>query len=122
MEYQPKPQLTWSQIFSLFGGVIMPVISITLEATTHICAETFFDPIPTTWHLVLVIFVPLAQFHVWFVIRRGVTPRPVLAGLVNAIAIGVSLFYSIIYIPLLPLAAFTVVFIIIIKWTKRKRP
>lgn len=112
-EYQPKPQLTGIQKFTFFGGIIMPVISITVESTTHMCAETFFDPIPTTWHLLLVIFVPLAQLHVWFVIRRGARiTRPVLTGLVNAVAIAVSLFYTIIYIPLLPLAALTLLFII----------
>ena len=111
-EHQPKPARTGIQKFTLFAGVIMPVISITVEATTHICAETFFDPIPTMWHLLLVIFVPLAQLHVWFVVRRGANPRPVLTGLVNAVAIGVSLFYSFVYIPLLPLAALTLLFVI----------
>jgi hypothetical protein len=111
-ESEPKPELTRVQMFTLFGGVIMPAISITVEATTHICAETFFDPIPTTWHLLLVIFVPLAQLHVWFIVRRGVINRPVLTGLANAIAIGISLFYSFIYIPLLPLAALALLFIV----------
>jgi vault protein inter-alpha-trypsin-like protein len=111
-EDQQKPPLTGVQKFTLFAGVIMPVISITVEASTHVCAETFFDPIPTMWHLLLVIFVPLAQLHVWFVVRRGANTRPVLTGLVNAVAIGVSVFYSFVYIPLLPLAALTLLFII----------
>ena len=111
-DYQPRPGLTGTQKFNFFAGVILPVISITIEATTHINAEVFFDPIPTLWHLLLVIFVPVAQLHIWFIIRRGGTTRPVLAGLVNAIAIGVSLFYSIIYIPLLPLAAMMLIFIV----------
>ena len=111
-DHQPKPARAGIQKFTLFAGVIMPVISITVEATTHMCAETFFDPIPTMWHLLLVIFVPLAQLHVWFVVRRGANPRPVLTGLVNAVAIGISLFYSIVYVPLLPLAALTLLFVI----------
>src|SRR5688572_18172131 len=106
-DFQQQPARTGTQKFTLFAGVIMPVISITVEATTHVCAETFFDPIPTAWHLLLVVFVPLAQLHVWFVVRRGVINRPNLTGLINAIAIGVSLFYSFVYIPLLPLAALT---------------
>ena len=111
-DYQPRPGLTGTQKFNFFAGIILPVISITIEATTHINAETFFDPIPTLWHLLLVIFVPVAQLHIWFVIRRGGTARPVLAGLVNAVAIGVSLFYSFIYLPLLPLAAMTLIFLV----------
>ena len=73
--YQPGPNR-----FTFFAGVIMPAISITVEATTHICAEVFFDPIPTIWHLLLVIFVPLAQFQVWFAIRRRAADRLALAG------------------------------------------
>ena len=111
-EHQSKPPLTGIHKLTLFAGVIMPVISITVEATTHICAETFFDPIPSMWHLLLVIFVPLAQLHVWFVVRRGATIRPVLTGLVNAVAIGISLFYSVVYLPILPLAALTLLFVI----------
>ena len=90
--------------FTFFAGVIMPTISITVEATSHICAEAFFDPIPTTWHLLLVILVPLAQLQVWFAIRRRAADRLAIAGLLNAVVIGISLFYSIVYLPLVPLA------------------
>ena len=86
-DFQQPPARTGTQKFTLFAGVIMPVISITVEATTHICAETFFDPIPTPWHLLLVIFVPLAQLHVWFVVRRGAITRPVLTGLISSLTI-----------------------------------
>jgi hypothetical protein len=102
--YRPK-----SHWFLFTLGVIMPAISITVEASTHICAELFFDPIPTTWHLLLVIFVPLAQLQVWFTIRRGTPERLWLAGFVNAIAIGISIFYSIVYLPIVPLAFLTLI-------------
>jgi hypothetical protein len=98
--YQPK-----AHIFIFLAGVILPVLSITLEATTHICAEQFFDPIPTVWHLLIVIFVPLAQLQGWFAIRRAAHDRLMLAGLANTVVIGISVFYSIVYLPLLPLGA-----------------
>ncbi len=97
--YHPGPNR-----FTFFAGVIMPALSITVEATTHICAETFFDPIPTVWHLLLVIFVPLAQLQVWFAIRRRTPDRLALAGFLNAVTIGISIFYAIVYVPLVPLA------------------
>jgi hypothetical protein len=110
MDDQPyQPKRTWVHKFLLFAGVIMPAISITVEATTHICAEEFFDPIPTVWHLMLVIFVPLANLHVWFAIRRGDTERLTLSGLANAAAIAISAFYSVVYIPLMPLAAIALI-------------
>lgn len=103
--YDPGPNR-----FALFAGVIMPAISITVEATTHICAETFFDPIPTAWHLLLVIFVPLAQLHTWFALRRRNTDRLALAGFLNAIVIGVSIFYTVVYLPLTPIALLALLF------------
>lgn len=104
-EQELKPVSAKVQGFNLFAGVILPAISITLEATTHITAMEFFDPLPTAWHLMLVVFVPLAQLHVWFIIRRGATRHPFLAELVNAVVIGISLFYSIVYLPLMPFGA-----------------
>ncbi len=103
--YHPGPNR-----FVFFAGVIMPAISITVEATTHICAGVFFDPIPTIWHLLLVIFVPLAQLQVWFAIRRVAADRIALAGFLNAVVIGISLFYSIVYIPLLPMGILALLF------------
>jgi vault protein inter-alpha-trypsin-like protein len=106
-EYKPLNKA--HQSFNLFAGVIMPVISITMEATTHICAKRYFDPIPSVWHLLLVIFVPVAQLHVWFIINRGTTKRLGLAGWLNALSLGVAIFYSFVFIPFLPLAALPIV-------------
>jgi hypothetical protein len=95
----------------LFVGVVMPAISIIVETTTHICAETFFDPIPTTWHVIMVVFVPLAHFQVWLAVQKGTTQRGTLLGLANAVAIGISVFYTIVYIPLLPLAFIALLYV-----------
>jgi hypothetical protein len=103
--YDPGPNR-----FTFFAGVIMPAISITVEATTHICASVFFDPIPTIWHLLFVIFVPLAQLQVWFAIRRRTPDRLALAGFLNAVSIGISIYYSIVYLPLVPLALLALLF------------
>src|SRR5215216_2117253 len=102
-----QPRLTFKDKFNFFAGVILPAIAITVEASIHMCAQVFFDPIPTVWHLMLVIFVPLAQLHVWFTIRRGVPDRLMLAGFVNAVVIGISIFYSIAYLPVVPMAFLT---------------
>lgn len=101
-QYNPGPNR-----FALFAGVIMPAISITVEVTSHICANVFFDPIPTVWHLLLVIFVPLAQLQVWFAIRRRTPDRLAFAGFLNAVTIGISIFYAIVYLPIVPLALLT---------------
>src|SRR5688500_16950883 len=105
-----KPMRHVWHILALLGGVVLPAISIAVEATTHICAAEFFDPIPTVWHLLLVIFVPLAHLQVWWAVAKGQTERGALLGWTNAIAIGISAFYTIIYVPLLPIAAIALVF------------
>jgi len=107
MEEQPsqQPYRPKAHVFILLGGVILPIISISLESTTHICADTFFDPIPTVGHLLLVMFVPLAQLQAWFAIRRGAPDRLTLAALTNGVVIGISIFYSIVYLPLFPIGA-----------------
>jgi hypothetical protein len=98
--------------FFLFAGVIMPAISITVEATTHICADFFFDPIPTFWHLALVVFVPLAQLQTWFAIRRNDPGRLRLAGATNTVVLGISIFYSIVYLPVVPLGLLTLLVVV----------
>ncbi|HET9713300.1 MAG TPA: VIT domain-containing protein [Pyrinomonadaceae bacterium] len=108
-EYKPPPLNGAHQAFNLLAGVIMPAISITLEATTHFCARRYFDPIPSVWHLMLVIFVPVAQLHIWFTINRGNPQRLVLAGWLNALSLGVAIFYSFVFIPFLPLAMIPIV-------------
>jgi len=110
MMYQHGQQLgrlTSRHKFILFAGVILPAVAISFEATMHICARMFFDPIPTSWHMLLVLLVPLAQLQVWFAIRRADPNSLKLAGFANAAAIVISLFYSFIFLPLLPLAALT---------------
>lgn len=107
-----QPRLTFTDKFNLVAGVILPAIAITVEASTHVSASVFFDPIPTAWHLALVILMPLAQLHVWFTIRRGTPDRLMLAGFLNAAAIGVSLFYSLCYLPFAPVAVLTILIVV----------
>jgi hypothetical protein len=90
--------------FALFGGILLPAVSLIIETVGHLCAESFFDPIPTMWHVLLVAFVPLANLQVWLAVRQGSTERPLLLGLANALAIGISIFYTIVFLPVLPVA------------------
>ena len=109
MMYQHGRQLGLISIqkFNLTAGVILPAIAITVEVTTNLCARMFLDPIPTSGHLLLVLLVPLAQLQVWFALRRKDPNRLALAGVANAAAIAISLFYSFVYLPLVPIAALT---------------
>ncbi|MGH9945257.1 MAG: VIT domain-containing protein, partial [Pyrinomonadaceae bacterium] len=107
---QPPPSERWRWLL-LCGGVILPAVSLCIEATTHMCAETFFDPLPTLWHVLLVAFVPITNLQAWLALRRGrPVKRAAWLGLSNAAALGVGVFYSIVYLPLVPLALVALVF------------
>lgn len=114
MMYQHGRQLglTSTEKFNLVAGVILPAIAITVEATTSLCAQMFMNPIPTSGHFLLVLLVPLAQLQVWFAIRRKDPTRLTLAGVLNVVAIAVSLFYAFVYLPLVPIAALTLLIVL----------
>ncbi|MGH9903458.1 MAG: VIT domain-containing protein, partial [Pyrinomonadaceae bacterium] len=94
----------------MLAGVVLPAVAVGVEVTTRMCAETFFDPIPTLWHVLLAAFVPLVNLQVWREVRRGATERGALLAMANAVAVGVSIFYTVVYLPLLPLAVVALVF------------
>ena len=48
--------------FTFLGGILLPLITLVIEFTTHICAKNFFDPIPSLWHVLVVGFVPFGKW------------------------------------------------------------
>src|SRR5688500_6147576 len=59
----------------LLTGVIWPAVTVAVESVTRMCANQFFDPIPTPGHLLLALLVPLANLTLIVALARGVT-RP----------------------------------------------
>lgn len=88
----------------LIFGVALPFAVVALEFTTGMCAEEFFDPIPTPWHLALVTFVPLANLLIWWIVRKPAPSHLRSGGTANGIAIGVAFYYTLLFLPLLPFA------------------
>ncbi|MGH9937351.1 MAG: hypothetical protein ACREAM_13980, partial [Blastocatellia bacterium] len=95
----------------VLAGVVLPSIAILIEGATRICAETFFDPLPTIWHTILVIVTPLANGYVIRELRRDDAEYHWRIGVVNGLAVVVSAFYTAIYLPIMPLALFTIVLV-----------
>lgn len=79
-------------------GVVLPLGIVIFEWISNFCGSVFFDPIPTPWHVALVLIVPLA--NAW--ILKGVADLR--AGLAGGMGLVVSLFYTLLFIPLLPLS------------------
>lgn len=85
-----------------FFGIGIPFSAILLELVSRICAETFFDPMPTVWHTVLVCAVPLANLLVWRELRQEDAAYSPWLAAINGLAVGVSAFYALVFLPLVP--------------------
>jgi hypothetical protein len=81
-------------------GVGLPAFTLGLEWTTAMCAGEFFDPIPTFWHALLVALVPALNLLVWLGVHRGQTVHRARLGWASGAALGVSLFYTLLFLPL----------------------
>src|SRR5262245_64671929 len=97
-------------MFPVFAGVFLPTVAIFIEITTRICAEEFFDPLPTVWHKLLVIATPLANLLVIYELRRDRAEYHWRLGLANGLAVVVTTFYTILYLPIMPIALLALVF------------
>lgn len=87
-----------------FAGIILPCIALLFEGFTHSCGEMFFDPIPTPWHALLVAIVPLANLLAWIATRGGVSRAHRAIDALLGVAIGVSASYTLLFLPMLPMA------------------
>src|SRR5262249_26192945 len=88
----------------IFTGLVLPSVAILIEITSAICAPLCFDSLPSVWHNVRVIAVPLANMLVIRGLWWSDAEYHWRLGLANGLAVAVSTFYPIIYLPLTPLA------------------
>ncbi|MBP7828801.1 MAG: PEP-CTERM sorting domain-containing protein [Kiritimatiellae bacterium] len=91
-------------------GVVLPFITLVFEAFTGLCGEIFVNPIPTLWHVLLVAAVPLANALTWSRFAFGWPGRLKLLGRLNGFAIGVALYYTLVFLPVAPFAAIGILY------------
>jgi hypothetical protein len=89
-------------------GVLLPAVTLTVELDSRMCAEEFFDPLPTWVHALLVACVPVANAAglAATMKRRPGWMRAALH--LNSAALGISAVYAAVFLPLLPLAVIAV--------------
>lgn len=90
--------------FLFFAGVLLPAVALGVELTTRLCAEHIFDPVPSWWHAFFIFFVVATNLQTWWAIRQKRAERIVWLGLANAVAVFISLFYTVLFVPILPAA------------------
>ncbi len=94
---------------ALIYGVILPTLTILIELTTQLCADTFFDPLPTWQMTLLVMAVPAANFHLWYKLRSRSTISNMALYCYGATFI-ISIIYALIMLPLIPLALIAIIY------------
>jgi hypothetical protein len=88
----------------LVGGVLLPIAAVGFESATHMCAGMFFDPLPTPWHVAWIATIPVVSaWTQWFAPRSGPARRRL--ALLNGFACIAAAYYTLLFLPLLPMAA-----------------
>ncbi len=94
---------------SLVVASVFPACVIGIELVTGFCAGTFFDPVPTLGHLLLIATVPLVNLLLWRALRSGAVSAWLLVA--GGAAIAVSASYSLLFVPMLPFALIAIIFV-----------
>lgn len=90
-------------LFLAACSAVLSGVALAIEASTHMCAEAFFDPLPTPLHAGLIGLVALTQ-AILVLAAVGVEPlRRSPLGLLHGLATGVALLYAVAFLPLTPL-------------------
>ncbi|MGV3532641.1 MAG: hypothetical protein ACO1QR_09760, partial [Chthoniobacteraceae bacterium] len=95
------PEFPYGTILLL--GIMLPIFTLTIELFTQMCAEVFFDPLPTALHVFLVALVPISNIATLTLADQTTKHRRWL-GYLNAAAIGVGIMYSVAFAPLMPMS------------------
>ena len=108
----PSAMRVWFGRFNTFIlwalGVALPLGVLLFELTSGLCAEIFFDPIPTWFHTLLIAWVPAANAWALVATAKGKSSRAI--GWLNGFAIGISVFYALQFAILTPFAAMAVIY------------
>ncbi len=85
-------------------GVVLPIVTLIVEIMSGMSGEVYVDPIPTLWHGLLILVVPLANLVIWILADNPLTGNRLKAlGWLNGIAIGIAFFYTLVFIPMVPI-------------------
>lgn len=98
-------------VLSLIFGVALPALTLGIELFSGMCSGILFDPAPSILHTVLIAFVPAANLALILALRAG-TPlrRPRLHGWMNALTLGISGYYALMFLPFTPFALMGILF------------
>ena len=93
----------------LFFGVLYPAIVIAIELATRMCAEAFFDPMPTYGHVLAASLVPAGNLLVWGYLQNGKPRSTTWVAFANGVTIAIAGLYALLFLPLLPIALLAII-------------
>ena len=102
-EYRHHADVAFRPILVALLGILLPLAALLVELLHHTWAGVLMDPIPTWWHVAAILTVPVSCIWAWWSLNR---PAPIHRALfhLNAFALGVSIAYSVGFLPTMPLA------------------
>lgn len=92
-------------------GLLLPLLAIVVEKTTNLCADAAFDPLPTPWHVLLFLTIPLSIGLGHLAIERRWTDRLAPIGFVHGIALVVAAVYTLVFMKILLMSLIAVIII-----------
>ncbi|HRH40030.1 MAG TPA: VIT domain-containing protein [Pyrinomonadaceae bacterium] len=106
----PLADHSFSLGFIVCAGILLPVITLIFELSTKMCADSFFDPVPSLWHVLVVGLVPLANTQILWSLYRNNLERINFLAWISTLSAGACLFYSIFFLPMSPISIIGIVF------------
>ncbi|MFN8578902.1 MAG: VIT domain-containing protein [Candidatus Sericytochromatia bacterium] len=107
IQKREKKQSFIKKSFIFIFGFLLPSIALITELTSRMCAGAFFDPLPTNYHALLISLVPITSIlYLYFLSEKNNKA----INLLNGITLSVSGFYSIIFLPIVPLGIIAILF------------
>src|SRR5262245_29810905 len=101
----PVPSLSWfSSALIIVCGIVLPTVTVLVEALLHMCAQSFFDPFPTVAHVIAVAVVPLANGVSLWTLKRRDGGRIEAVMFAQAFAVAIAGVYALIFAPITPIA------------------
>jgi Vault protein inter-alpha-trypsin domain len=106
--HAPRPPSEWLVVL----GVAFPAFVIVIEFSSRMCANSFFDPMPTYGHVLVASLVPASNLLVWTSLRDGAPLGVKWLAFANGVAIAIAGCYALLFLPLLPISILALVVVI----------
>ncbi|MBS1952684.1 MAG: hypothetical protein JST89_00715 [Cyanobacteria bacterium SZAS-4] len=90
--------------FFFLGGIVLPILAVVFECTTHFCASHFFDPFPSAAHVILFLLIPFTNFLAWLTQYKDLSQHYAFMSLATGMAAGIGIMYSLMFLPILGLS------------------